>query len=332
MNVLLTGAFGNIGMSALSALLERGHKVRTFDLATPANRKSARRFAGRIETVWGDLRDAEALQAAVTDQEVVIHLGFLIPKLSVTGMGSEEQPDIAWEVNVGGTHKLLDAMRAQPRRLKLIFASSYHVYGLTQNQPPPRTVDDPVNPVEHYARHKVACEWLVKASGLEWSILRFSATLPLSLTLDPYLFEISLHNRMEFTHTRDVGVAVANAATCNEVWGKTLLIGGGPRCQLTYGEIVAGVLNALGIGMLPEAAFAAKPFATDWVDTTASQQLLHYQQHTFNDYLQDMIALVGARRLLIKMARPFVRHWLLKKSPYWHATRNPLLVQPCEGF
>ena len=184
MNVLLTGAFGNIGMSTLSALLERGHKVRTFDLATPANRKSARRFAGRIETVWGDLRDAETLQAAVEDQEVVIHLGFLIPKLSVTGMGSEEQPDIAWEVNVGGTHKLLDAMRAQPRRLKLIFASSYHVYGLTQNQPPPRTVNDPVNPVEHYARHKVACEWLVKASGLEWSILRFSATLPLSLTLD----------------------------------------------------------------------------------------------------------------------------------------------------
>ena len=136
---------------------------------------------------------------------------------------------------------------------------------------------------------------------------------------------------MEFTHTRDVGVAVANAVTCNEVWGKTLLIGGGPRCQLTYGEIVAGVLNALGIGMLPEAAFAAKPFATDWADTTASQRLLQYQQRTFDDYLRDMIALVGARRLLIKMSRPFVRYWLLKKSPYWHATRSPLL-QPCEGF
>lgn len=32
MNVLLTGAFGNIGQSALDELLERGHTVRCFDL------------------------------------------------------------------------------------------------------------------------------------------------------------------------------------------------------------------------------------------------------------------------------------------------------------
>ncbi len=320
MKVLLTGALGNIGLSALEALLEQGQRVRCLDLPTEANKAAAARFADRIEVVWGDLRDAATVAAAVAGCDVVAHLAFIIPKLSATGVGSEEQPDLAWEVNVGGTLNIINAVRAQQPRPRLIFASSYHVYGLTQNQPPPRTVDDPVNPVEHYARHKVACEWLVKASGVTWAILRFSATLPLSLTLDPYMFHVPLNNRMEFSHTRDVGLAVANAVASDEIWGKTLLIGGGPACQLTYGQIVGQVLEALGVGRLPEQAFGQQEFATDWVDTTESQRLLRYQQRTFADYIADMQALVGARRRFwIRTFRPFVRWWLLRRSPFWRA-------------
>ncbi len=44
MNVLLTGAFGNIGQSALDELLRRGHKVRCFDLKTKANERVARSY------------------------------------------------------------------------------------------------------------------------------------------------------------------------------------------------------------------------------------------------------------------------------------------------
>jgi nucleoside-diphosphate-sugar epimerase len=321
MKVLLTGAFGNIGTSALLALLAEGHEVRCFDLRTEANEGAAQSFEDGVEVVWGDLRDAAALAGAVAGREVVVHLGFLIPKLSVTGLESETVPDLAWEVNVGGTFNLLNAMRAQRSPPRLVFASSYHVYGLTQGQAPPRQVDDPVEPVEHYARHKVACEWMVKASGLTWTILRFSASLPISLTLDPYMFEIPLSNRMEYVHTRDVGVAVANAVVSDEVWGKTLLIGGGADCQLTYGEIVEGVLGALGIGMLPAEAFGREPFATDWVDSQESQRLLRYQSRTFDDYLRDMQRTVGWRRPFIRLFRPFVRRWLLRRSPYWKQKR-----------
>lgn len=322
MNVLLTGAFGNIGMSALEALLERGHRIRCFDVPTEANRACAARFGDRIEVLWGDLRQAEDVRAAVVDQEVVVHLAFIIPKLSVTGTGSEDHPDLAWEVNVGGTHHLIEALRAQRRPPKLLFSSSFHVFGVTQHLPPPRTVNDPVAPSEHYSRHKVACEWMVKASNLQWSILRFSATFPLALTLDPYMFTIPLDNRMEFTHTRDVGVAVANAVTSDAVWGKTLLIGGGPRCQLRYGDIVAKVLEAMGVGMLPKEAFGTRYFPTDWVDSAESQRLLQYQQRTFDDYIADLKALLGARQYLIRLGRPFVRAWLLNKSPFWHDRRH----------
>lgn len=323
MRVLLTGAFGNIGSSALDALLERGHAVRCFDLDTPANRRTAQRYLQQhrqqLEVFWGDLRRREDVARAVAGQDVVAHLAFLIPKLSATGRGSEEEPDLAWDVNVNGTQNLLNAMREQPSRPRIVFTSSYHVYGPPDESTPWRTADDPVNPVEHYARHKVACEWLVKASGLEWAILRFAATLPLSLALDPYMFEIPLSNRMEYLHTRDAGVAVANATTSPGVWGRTWLIGGGPRCRLTYGQIVSEVMEALGIGMLPASAFGSRPFGTDWLDTTESQRLLNYQQRTLADYAAELAARLGWRRPLVRAARPLARLWLLRRSPYWQA-------------
>jgi nucleoside-diphosphate-sugar epimerase len=217
---------------------------------------------------------------------------------------------------------LLGAMKALPVPPRIIFTSTYHVFGRTQDQPPPRTVTDPVRPVEHYSLHKVACEEMVKATGLEWAILRLSATLPLAIQLDPGMFDVPLDNRMEFVHTRDVGLAIANGLETEDIWGKTLLIGGGPRCQLIYREIVQQVLEAMGVGMLPEEAFGTIPFCTDWVDTSESQLILKYQQRTFDDYLDDMIALVGRKRHLIRLVRPAARRYLLSKSPYYLQSRK----------
>lgn len=325
MRVLLTGAFGNIGTSTLDELIKQNHQVRCFDLKTRTNTKIAarlrRKYGDQVEIVWGDLRQAEEVTAAVKDQEVVIHLAFILPKLSATGIESERQPDWAYQVNVGGTRNLLRAMKAQPIPPKIIFASSYHVYGRTQDQPPPRTVRDPVHPVEHYSRHKIECEQMIKSSGLQWAILRLSATLPLAIKLDPGMFDVPLDNRMEFVHTRDVGLAFANAVSSEEVWGKTLLIGGGPRCQLYYRQIVQRILEAMGVGMLPEEAFGSTPFCTDWVDTTESQKLLRYQHHDFEDYVHDMLSLLGYKRHLIRLFRPLVRWWLLRKSPYLRRAR-----------
>jgi len=229
MKVLLTGAFGNVGISALEELVKRGHTVRCFDLKTKANERKARRFRGQIEVMWGDLRRPEDVAAAVRDREVVVHLAFIIPKLSATGVESEARPDWAREINVGGTLNLLSAMKALPSAPKIIFTSTYHVYGRTQNQPPPRKVSDPVRPIEHYSIHKVACEEMVKASQLEWTILRLAATLPLAIKLDPGMFDV-------------------------------------------------------------------------------------------------MVALLGHRRHLIRVFRPFVRWWLLSKSPYFRDSKERVRV------
>jgi UDP-glucose 4-epimerase len=332
MKVLLTGAFGNIGSSTLGELLAQGHQVRAFDLRTRANERTARKFRGRIEMVWGDLRRRSDVPAAVRDQDVVIHLAFIIPKLSTTGFESEDYPDWAWEVNVGGTQNLLDAMQAQPRPPKLLFASSYHIYGRTQHLLPPRTVADRVEPLEHYAQHKVACEQMIRASGLNWAILRLAASLPIAMKLDPGMFDVPLDNRMEYVHTRDVGLAFANAVSSPDVWGKVLLIGGGPPCQYLYREITEKVLDGLGIGPLPEGAFSSTPFPTDWLDTRESQRLLHYQRHTLDDYVQDMRSALGARRHLIRVLRPSVRYLLVKQSPYYRAGQPDWFAAVLQGL
>jgi UDP-glucose 4-epimerase len=332
MNVLVTGAFGNVGTCTVQELVRQGHTVRCFDLKTRANIRAARSLKGRAEVMWGDIRRRKDVAAALRDQQVVIHLAFIIPKLSITGFESEDHPDWAREVNVGGTENLIGAMEAQPQPPRLIFASSYHIYGRTQHLAPPRTVADPVQPIEHYAHHKVECEHMIRSSGLEWAILRLAASLPFAMKLDPGMFDIPLDNRMEYVYTGDVGLAFARAVSSSGVWGRTLLIGGGPRCQYTYREITDKVLKGMGVGMLPDEAFALTPFPTDWIDTAESQALLHYQQHSLDNYVLEMRAQLGFRRALILAFRPVVRYLLLKQSTYYCASRPSWLTAMIQWF
>ncbi len=314
MKVLVTGAFGNIGRSAVGVLLERGHYVRCFDVPSKPNRRAARRLPPNAEAFWGDLRSLSSLEQAVEGMDVVVHLAFVIPTLSATGKGTEDNPAWARDINVGGTANLILAMQAQSPPPRLIFSSSMHIYGKTQNLTPPRKVTDPPNPIEHYARHKVECEQMIRQSGLTWVIFRLAASLPVRLILDPAMFDVPLDNRIEFVHRRDVGEAIANALETEEAWGHTWHIGGGPECQLYQRQLVEQVLEAVGIGMLPEEAFTDEPYPTDWLDTSESQRVLRFQRRTLADYVQELTGRLGFRRELIRILRPIIRLWVLSKS------------------
>src|SRR5690348_2306992 len=163
MNVLVTGAFGNIGTSAVQELLRQGHRVRCLVRQTRKNTRAARRFAGKLEIVWGDIRRPADLEAAAAGQDVIVHLAYALPQFC------NEQPDVAREINVNGTKYMLEVARKQPCPPKFLFSSSLTVFGYTQDQPPPRRVNDPVQATDYYTAHKLECEAMVKTSGLEWS-------------------------------------------------------------------------------------------------------------------------------------------------------------------
>ncbi|HEX7733863.1 MAG TPA: NAD(P)-dependent oxidoreductase [Ktedonobacteraceae bacterium] len=317
MKILLTGAFGNIGFQVLQELLRQHHEVRCFDLQTPATAQKAQLVAGKTEILWGDMRQPADLARAVEGQEVILHLAFVIPP-AVT-----KDPAGAFAINVGGTTNLLEAAQSLPTSPKFFFASTFDVFGPTQDKEPPRTVDDPVQPTDDYSSHKIACEELVRSSGLEWSIFRFCDVPPLPPQKphapQPIMFEIPLENRFEVIHSSDIALAVANGLN-SPIWGQIWLIGGGPRCQVRYRDYLETMLNATGVGPLPVSAFTTRPYCTDWLDSSASQQLLQYQRHTFEDIMREMIAAADPGplvRLLMPILRSLVRRSILKMSPYY---------------
>src|SRR5260370_18243181 len=63
MKILLTGAFGNVGMSTLYELLRQGHQVRCFVTPRKAHERTSRQFAGKIELIQGDIRRPADLSA-----------------------------------------------------------------------------------------------------------------------------------------------------------------------------------------------------------------------------------------------------------------------------
>jgi len=313
MKVLLTGAFGNFGTTTLPFLLEQDHEVRCFDLQTDTNLKTAANFKNRIEMIWGDVRNPDDLARAVHDRDVVIHLAFIVDMLK-----SDEQPDWAREINVGGTRNLLEAMKNHSPPQKLIFASSISVFGHTQHLDPPRTLSDPVQPTSTYTRNKVECEELVKTSGFDWSIFRIAFAPPLNAgDFDPVLFQLELDSRLEFVHPRDVGLAVVNGVSSNDIWGKTLLVGGGAGCQLYYRDFIRKLIDAIGIQPLPEGAFALPPSSPmDWVDSSECQMLLNYQKHSFEDFINEIPASMGYSRYLVRLLGPLIRRSMLNQSPF----------------
>ena len=305
MKVLLTGAFGNVGVSTLLELKGRGHQVRCFDLRTPLNEKVSKDWAGSVEIVWGDITKPADVNAAMKDIDVVVHLAAFIPP------GSEKNPKLAEAVNVGGTRNLIAAMKAQPKPPKIVMASSISVHG-KQFRTKLLTVDEPLKPGDHYSSHKIECEKMLRESGLTFCILRLNAVMPLKLgQMDPIMFELALESEVEYVHTRDVGLAFANAIDCPDVWGKTFFIGGGPTCRFKYREFFTKFLDVLGIGMLPDEAYGPTPFYTCWMDTEEGQKLLQYQRFNYDDYMKEMAAIFGWRRPFVVAFRPIVRMWIL---------------------
>ena len=252
MRVLLTGAFGNIGESTLLALFEKDYDIRCFDLLNERNEKTAKKLGkkGKFEIIWGDILDLPLVESLVDDVDCIIHLAAIIPPLS------ESKPELAKSVNIEGTRNIIQAAENMDKNPKVILASSISTFGPKMHLPPPRKADEPLNPTDVYTGTKVECEKMIKESTVPWTILRFAAAPPAELggaEIDSIIFEIPLDQRIEFVHSRDVGLACANAVEAETI-GKTLLIGAGPSGQMLQREFVSRIFEGMGIGMLPDSA------------------------------------------------------------------------------
>lgn len=312
MNILLTGATGNVGGHVLPLLLERGHNVRCLVFDSKNERKIVQGWKRKPEVVWGDIQDERVVESALGGVEAVIHLAAIIPPMT------DQNPRLAYGVNINGTRNLVNAAGKQTRRLRFIFTSTYDVYGNTQNQTPPRKVTLPVNPQEEYARHKVEAEKIIQSSNVDWCIFRLASAIPVEMSTkyQSMMFDVPLDDRLEYIHPADAALAICNAVEHADIWGKIMHLGGGPRCQLRERDIVQGAFEAIGIGALPEKYFSTQSYYTDWLDTEESQRLLNYQRHIFDDHVDGLKRSLGWQILFIRLFSPVIRYFLVRQSKY----------------
>ena len=178
MKVLVTGAAGRIGSTALPRLLEAGHTVTAFDRKAPALADPG------LETVIGSLEDASAVRAAARGAEGVLHLGSLMS-------WNPQDADRLFAANVAGTRNVLAAAVAAGAR-RFVFASSGEVYPEGRPQFLPITEDHPCLPVSDYGMTKLLGEELVRFHarrfGLASVILRLSHVQDAAELLDPQSF------------------------------------------------------------------------------------------------------------------------------------------------
>jgi len=176
---LVTGAHGFVASHLVAALLERGDAVRVLDRPDPrmadvgGPRLSALDLLGlraEVELAEGDLRDAEAVAAAVAGCDSVFHLA----AQTIVGV-ARESPAETFEVNVRGAWNVFEACRAHDVS-RVVFASSDKAYGA--NPELPYREDFPLRAAYPYDASKAAADVIARsyahAYRLPLAVTRFA--------------------------------------------------------------------------------------------------------------------------------------------------------------
>lgn len=312
--ILVTGSFGNVGFYVVKKLLERNYQVVAFDRKVKKTEKTSRKVRNEVRIHWGDITDKESLRKLrVEDMDGVIHLSFIIPPLS------EKNPEIAEKVNVEGTRSLIRLLTDKEFQGPLVFASSASVFGKTAHEAPPITVGHPVEATDTYTQHKITCENMVRESGLDWRILRYSVVMipaqQASMDEMKVVLSIPLTNRVEPVHVEDVATATVGALAAKRASRRVLIVAGGPRNQLYWSDYISTLLEPY-IGKvtredLSKGRFSTTPYYLDWYDTADSQEILQYQHHTVETYVRDSYEALGMKGAVFRLIKPITRWKIL---------------------
>lgn len=131
--VLITGGAGFIGTNLAARLLAEGRRVLIFDNLARAGVETnlhwlQSSFGGALELVIDDVRNREAVAAAVSRASEVFHFA---AQVAVTT--SLKDPRLDFDINVGGTLNVLEAIRQSHRSIPLVCTSTNKVYGALED-------------------------------------------------------------------------------------------------------------------------------------------------------------------------------------------------------
>jgi UDP-glucose 4-epimerase len=195
-NVVVTGAGGNLGRVAIPALSAAGHDVRAID------------FRSEVEgALHVDLRDPAEAQRTVAGSDAVVHAAAL------HGVHLDRFPPAEfWSTNVTATFNVYEAAR-EAGAARVVLCSSMAVYGAgaerTDESWAVVTEDVEPQPTDVYGLSKLVCEQMgrhyARAHAITTVALRFGMFVP--ETFERYGFRLLFGG----VDDRDVAQAVALA-------------------------------------------------------------------------------------------------------------------------
>lgn len=156
--VLVTGGSGFLGAGLVAGLVRKGYQVRVFDNNFRGRDRRVAEVRDDIEFVKGDIRDADAVDAATKGMEWVFHLAF------VNGTRHfYERPGLVLDVGVRGALTTMDASKKHGVE-RYIVASSSEVYQEPTHIPTTEReriiIPDVTNPRFSYSGGKLITELL----------------------------------------------------------------------------------------------------------------------------------------------------------------------------
>lgn len=167
MKILVTGSNGFVGSRLVEDLARAGHEVTA--LARNANKTAHLAFDG-VKTAIGDVTDIPSLEAAVKDQDVIIHCA---------GLTAAKDREAFFRVNAMGTANLAEAAANHtPSLKKFILVSSLAAAGPALKNEPKSEVDEE-HPVSLYGESKLEGERVLK---------KYFSTFPVLIVRPPIVY------------------------------------------------------------------------------------------------------------------------------------------------
>ncbi len=170
MRALITGGGGSIGSRLVASLDARGDQVAVLDVS-PEPEVWSNAF-DRAEVHVGEVQNPRFVDDVVAGYrpDSIFHLA------AILSGRAEDEPDLAWRVNVDGTRNVLEAARRSGVQ-RVLFTSTIATFG--SGVAGPATDDTPQWPAGLYGVSKVAGERLGayyhQRFGLDFRGLRLSA-------------------------------------------------------------------------------------------------------------------------------------------------------------
>lgn len=269
MNIVVTGAAGYVGAATVASLLGSGHQVRGVDcLRFGGTAVLGSYLTGRFTLIRADIRDQDALAAAVTGADAVIHLAGIVGDPACAA-----SPDLARAVNLHATTALHQACR-RAGIARFVFMSTCSVYG---HSPEPADETAPPSPLSLYAQTKLDAETAMlnnAGPGMATTVLRLATVYGLAPRMR---FDLLINTMAAdavttgtitvtmpdawrpFIHVADVAEAITATvqAPATAVTGQVFNVGSADTLQL------AGAARTVAAASGPHVRVSTKPGGSD---------------------------------------------------------------------